>query len=67
MRLEVNPQLNTLVALANLTTVGGTLQLRKNNSLSNLTGLEGLVTVGSDLEVSENAGLTIPSRVWREL
>ena len=50
--------INDLTPLAELTKVGGTLQISGTQHLASLKGLDGLARIGKDLFINNNSGLT---------
>ena len=53
-----NPILNSILGLANLTSIGGDLYLQGDTSLTSLEGLEGLTSIGGSLAIEWNPSLT---------
>jgi hypothetical protein len=58
LRLQNNPRLESLAALANLERIGGDLNVVGHSELRGLGGLEQLHSVGRELRVEDNASLT---------
>jgi hypothetical protein len=53
-----NPSLYSIAGLANLTSIGGNLDLQGNTSLTSLEGLEGLDSIGGSLWIEWNPSLS---------
>ena len=58
MFIYFNPSLTNLNGLANLTSVGGYLEINNNAFLANLNGLANLTSMGGFLSIRDNASLT---------
>ena len=55
--IELNSDITNLDALANLTSVGGTVRILLNNSLTNIDGLANLEMIGGALLITGNRAL----------